>query len=457
MVNKTLIDKIISVLMVIDLALGLFFLAILLTFTLEYEGGLILDSPYTYIILLLIFVIPVCYIIYYLIIINTRYKKPFVFNRASFLTIKEKKKEKKNEEQRFPSLSAIDNEEKEEIKYDKITNLKDFCDDFQSFCATIDKEPLYYDISDIRAFIANLGTSKLMILQGMSGTGKTSIAIAFEKYVGNVLEPIAIQPMWKEKSDLVGYFNEFTKKFNETLLLNELYHSRLDNRIYIIILDELNIARIEYYFADFLSRLEVNEEQRYIEIVNDTWPNDPKEFADGKLLLGKNVFFLGTANNDESTFAISDKVYDRAMIINLNKKATPFKRNKVNSKVISYNDFESICEYSYKKFIKTNEYTKTNQIIAKFNYYLNKCFNINFGNRMSMQIFKYVPIYLDCGGTLDDALDDFITKKVLRKIESMDFLRLNDGIKQFLDFLNDNFDENSFKNAKKYLSKFLRR
>ena len=67
-----------------------------------------------------------------------------------------------------------------------------------------------------------------MILQGMSGTGKTSIALAFEQFIGNPTTVIAVQPVWKERSDLIGYFNEFTKKFNETPLLKELYRSNFD-------------------------------------------------------------------------------------------------------------------------------------------------------------------------------------------------------------------------------------
>ena len=81
-----------------------------------------------------------------------------------------------------------------------------------------------------------------MILQGMSGTGKTSIALAFEDFIGNQTTVIAVQPMWKERSDLVGYFNEFTKKFNETPLLKELYKSNFSDKIFIIVLDVVSRA-----------------------------------------------------------------------------------------------------------------------------------------------------------------------------------------------------------------------
>ena len=164
-----------------------------------------------------------------------------------------------------------------------------------------------------------------MILQGMSGTGKTSLAYAFGEYINNQAVVVPIQPMWKERTDLIGYYNEFTKKFNETTLFQKLYEANYNDQIYITVLDEMNIARVEYYFAEFLSLLELpDHKKRYLDVISDMWENDPKLLNEGKLLLPRNMWFVGTANNDDSTFAISDKVYDRAMVINLDKKSNPF-------------------------------------------------------------------------------------------------------------------------------------
>ena len=93
------------------------------------------------------------------------------------------------------------------VTFDQVTSLSKFCGDFRNYCAYNKK--LYYTIDDIRSFVANLATSKIMILQGMSGTGKTSIALAFEDFIGNQTTVIAVQPMWKERSDMVGYFVSF--------------------------------------------------------------------------------------------------------------------------------------------------------------------------------------------------------------------------------------------------------
>lgn len=291
-----------------------------------------------------------------------------------------------------------------------------------------------------------------MILQGMSGTGKTSIALAFEDFIGNHTTVIAVQPMWKERSDLIGYFNEFTKKFNETPLLKELYRANFTDQIFIIVLDEVNIARIEYYFAEFLSLLEYpNLEQRTLEITNDSWPKDPKYFKNGRLTITNNIYFIGTANNDESTFSISDKVYDRAMVMNLDKKAEKFEAPTVEKCKISNTRFEELGKNACNSYAK---YEELDEWIESLNKILMDSFNINFGNRMVNQIKKYVPIYEACGGTSEEAFDDFVTKKILRKLEGKDALKLNSAIAPFIDNLNLSFGKDKMLKAKEYVSKF---
>ena len=455
MVNKRLLDQIISILMIIDIFLGIFFLAFLLSYTLSDGGGFILSDPLVYVTIVCLFLIPTSYIIYYLVSSKVKKDEYFIFNRDSYLKVKNLRQSEQDKEKiRFSNLYEIDNTKRENIVFDSFTSFKDFCDDFRNYCAA--NLNLYYEENDIRSFVANLASSKLMILQGMSGTGKTSIALAFEKFIGNLLEPIAIQPMWKERSDLVGYFNEFTKKFNETLLLEELYKATYDDKIYIIILDEVNIARIEYYFAEFLSLLEYHDdEQRKLEISNDSWVNDPKNLINGKLHIGKNVYFLGTANNDESTFAISDKVYDRSMILNLNKKARPFVGNKVKERKISNSDFLALKDKIVSNFKTSSDYKDLLKNINVLDSLLNQCFSINFGNRMINQIVDYVPIYVACGGTKEEAFDDFVSKKILRKLEAKDYLRLIPAIKLFKEKLDESFGKNNMTFSNEYLDKFL--
>ena len=354
--------------------------------------------------------------------------------------------------ERFSELLTLDDNEKtiSDVTYDEVKSLQEFTDDFRNFCAY--EKKLFYTIDDVRAFIANLATSKIMVLQGMSGTGKTSIALAFEDFIGNQTTVIAVQPMWKERSDMVGYFNEFTKKFNETPLLKELYRSNFTDQIFIIVLDEMNIARIEYYFAEFLSLLEYpNVDQRTLEITNDTWPKDPKKLKEGRILIKPNVYFLGTANNDESTFSISDKVYDRAMILNLDKKAESFEGVPTRRVRISNTNFENLINNAVSVYTNFDELER---MIDKINAILIENFEITFGNRMVNQIRTYVPVYIACGGKEEDAFDDFISKKILRKLEGKDALKVSNKVDNTIDQINAQFGKDKMTRSIEYLKSF---
>ena len=158
-----------------------------------------------------------------------------------------------------------------------------------------------------------------MILEGISGTGKTSLPYAMGKFFGHDSHIIAVQPSWRDRAEMMGYLNEFTKKFNETEFLESIYETTYRNDPNFVVLDEMNLARVEYYFAEFLSLLEMPDtDQWLIDIVPDTQPGDPNHLVKGKMLLPQNVWFIGTANKDDSTFTITDKVYDRATPIENN-------------------------------------------------------------------------------------------------------------------------------------------
>ena len=340
---------------------------------------------------------------------------------------------------RFYMLTQIDKryETYKAPKYDKEITLKKLCDDFRAFSAG--KLKLYYDIEDIRRFIAGLSVTKLIILQGMSGTGKTSLAYAFGEYLNNKTVVVPIQPMWKERTDLVGYYNEFTKKFNETTLLYKMYEANYNDEIYITVLDEMNIARIEYYFAEFLSLLELpNPEGRNLDVVSDKWDNDPILLKDGKLRLPINMWFIGTANNDDSTFAISDKVYDRAMVLNLDKKAKKFDAPKFEPSKLSSSHLQKL-------FIEAqDEYSisdRNSRRIKKLDEYMIEKFHLTFGNRIMKQINSYVPVLVSCGGTELQAIDDILSRKVFRKLESKNPVYVRQQAEGLCAYLDELFGE----------------
>ncbi len=337
---------------------------------------------------------------------------------------------------RFYMLTEIDKEYAKYVRpdYDDKITLKELCEEFRNFSAG--KLKLYYDIEDIRRFIGALAVTKLIILQGMSGTGKTSLAYAFGEFLENKTVVVPIQPMWKERTDLVGYYNEFTKRFNETTLLYKMYEANNNEEIYITVLDEMNIARVEYYFAEFLSLLEIpNPDGRNLDVVADRWEDDPKLLQhNGKLRLPTNMWFVGTANNDDSTFSISDKVYDRAMVLNLDKKATPFEAEGSFRK-ISATHLEELMSKAQREYDLSDRNLRR---IKKLDEYMIKTFHITFGNRIMKQIRCYVPVLVACGGTELEALDDILARKVFRKLESKNPVHVKqmaDGVCAYLDEL----------------------
>ena len=158
---------------------------------------------------------------------------------------------------RFNKLHAIDLEFRDYKiqQYGNTFTLEELVETFRNFCAS--KLRLYYTTNMIRLFISGLSATKLVILQGISGTGKTSLAYAWGKFIKNDAIIASVQPSWRDRTELFGYFNEFTKKFNETEVLKGLYMANYTDDVYVTVLDEMNIARVEYYFAEMLSILEM--------------------------------------------------------------------------------------------------------------------------------------------------------------------------------------------------------
>ena len=355
---------------------------------------------------------------------------------------------------RFCMLKGIDEHRGEygHRRYDNRVTLERICEDFRNYAAY--KLKLYYEIDDIRRFVAGMAVSKILILQGMSGTGKTSLAHAFGEFVDNRSAVIPVQPMWKERTDLIGYYNEFTKRFNETRLLEKMYEANYSRDMYITVLDEMNIARVEYYFAEFLSLLELPDpEERYLTVVSDTWESDPVQLKNGRIKLPVNMWFIGTANNDDSTFAISDKVYDRAMVLDLDRKSERFAAPKTLPISLSAEHFQKLAEAAMAEYAVSSRNRKRLQMLDQ---YLIEHFHITFGNRIMKQIDSYIPVYIACGGDELAALDDILAKKVIRKLETQNPIYLRgaaDGLLTYLDELFGSEHMNTCKEAVRRLKR----
>ena len=350
---------------------------------------------------------------------------------------------------RFPQLSRIDSDLKNTsiVNYNNNQNLEQLVDDFRCFAAS--KLHLYYDASLLRVFFAGLACGKMIILQGISGTGKTSLAYAWSKF--NTLTPCvsSVQPSWRDRSDFFGYLNEFTKKFNETDALVELYTALYDDRIHTIILDEMNLARVEYYFAEVLSILEMPSRAEWlVSLVTDKAEGDPVKLDNGKLRLGGNIWYIGTINNDDSTFMVTDKVYDRAMPIDINTKVDPFDCRFQDAIDLNSEYLESL----FKKACEDHPISEKNlKNVGLMDDYVIKHFRIAFGNRIMKQLKTFVPVYVACGGDEVDAIDYFIAKKILRKFEQLNIAYIRDEFDPFIKYLHELFGEHKMFECVEYM------
>lgn len=285
---------------------------------------------------------------------------------------------------------------------------------------------LYYTHEEIATFIAGLGTTNLAILQGMSGTGKTSLPKIVAEAIHSNCDIVEVESSWRDKNELLGYYNEFSKIYTPKKFTQALYKAKLNSEVLtFIVLDEMNLSRIEYYFSDFLSLMENEPDKREIRLVNVKLKKINTEagyygLQEGHTLkIPNNVWFIGTANRDESTYDISDKVYDRANTMNFDKRA---KKAKYFSEPLNpkYVPVKVLLEL-FEKAKSSVEFTiDENPIIEEVERILEP-YNISFGNRIALQIETFVKIYSSCFELVEeaknDALEIILLSKIVRKLE----------------------------------------
>ena len=357
----------------------------------------------------------------------------------------------KEGESRFYKLTQVDLQyadyDREAEVFDNEITLEGICEQFRNYACS--RMGLYYEIRVIRLFLAAFSSTRLVILQGISGTGKTSLPYAWGKFLQNDTQIASVQPSWRDRSELFGYFNEFTKRFSETEVLKRMYEATYTDKVYLTILDEMNIARVEYYFAEMLSILEMpSREEWIVDLVPSGWPTDPKHIKDGRFVLPENMWYIGTANNDDSTFAISDKVYDRAIPINIDTKGVKFEAPYTENLNLSYKHLEAMFEECKEKYKVGDE---TMEKVAKLDDYVIEHFRLAFGNRIVKQLRDFVPVYVGCGGTEVDGLDYVLTNKIFRKFEGLNLAFIRDEIDGLISYLSELFGEENMQEAKAYL------
>lgn len=320
-------------------------------------------------------------------------------------------------------------------------NLVDISSYVQQWMAFKSDKPFYYSLETIRIFLAGLHMSPISILQGISGTGKTSLPREFAKalvsdgyYVGvdddnqnkAPYRICAVQSGWRDNMDLMGYYNSFEHKYKETDFFKALYTAnqpKYSDTLFLIILDEMNLSRPEHYFADFLSLLEQSPSERYIGLTNT--PNEvlPALIKGGKLKIPENVRFIGTANHDETTLEFAPKTYDRSNLMEMPKNHPDKKdfKSTVGSLNVKYSwlntKFEEAEQKQKDSFNKFHNFINSNDM-----KWLLMDKGIGIGNRLEFQAEKFISVFVESGKDKEKdvaiAVDHLISSRLFRSLKN---------------------------------------
>jgi len=278
----------------------------------------------------------------------------------------------------------------------------------------------------------------------MSGTGKTSLPKIFMEAIDGDCDLVAVESSWRDKNELLGYYNEFSRKYTPKSFTQFLYKATLNQNIPVfIVLDEMNLSRIEYYFSDFLSLMEARESGREIKLFDvQLFPGiegRPKYLSlkHGHTLdIPPNVWFVGTSNRDESTFEISDKVYDRAQTMNFDTRAPKVSsdRSDFAAKFLSCSELKRMFDDALAFEFDAETYEAINKVEQ-----LLRPYRISFGNRILKQMEDFVKVYTACSGKdadrhkyIHEAVDCIIFSKVVRKLELKQILDIDALTEQFI-------------------------
>lgn len=350
---------------------------------------------------------------------------------------------------RFPKLSQVDLKYRDwqPPAYDNDIMLEHFAEGYREFACN--EMGLYYSSEVVRRFVAGMAASKLLILEGISGTGKTSLPYSFSRYIDNPATIVSVQPSYRDRTEVLGYFNEFSKRFNETEFLRALYEAGLREDPSLIVLDEMNLARVEYYFAEILSVLEMPSHDEWVlDLVPTAWAGDPKALNGGKITVPDSLWFVGTANNDDSTFTITDKVYDRAIPIELNERADSFECPHHERVHVTSDHLQYLFQKAKVEHVVSEELLEK---MHKLDQYLQTRFRLAFGNRIIKQMYDFIPVYVACGGTELGGMDYIIARKVLKKFESMNVSFVRDEMSGLIEYIEKTFGEGGLPDSISYL------
>jgi len=296
----------------------------------------------------------------------------------------------------------------------------------------------YFDEHTVRTFLGSMAASRIILLKGISGTGKTSLPLFAADAMGAPRLRVPVQSSWRDRADLLGFYNAITKELNASKFTEAVYEACTPgyaNRPNFLVLDEANLSRVEYYFADFLSELEDDTNDRHTVTLLDqaVGTQHPTFLEDGReLVVPPNTWFFLTANEDESTFEIADKTFDRASVMQLDIRATPFAANDVSLPPVSFEGLRKAFDKAAASF----SMDEPKAFLDALEGVLKKELRIGYGNRFDTQLPAFAGVYVKAGGTPGPALDHFVRSKILRRLE----LVRDPGLKPAVQAVREVFD-----------------
>ena len=308
----------------------------------------------------------------------------------------------------------------------------EFMDLFEYECRRMG---LYYDEKDLYNFHTAMKTGGLVILAGMSGTGKSKLVQCYARALrlgGSQLLFIPVRPFWQDDADVIGYLDTLHNVYRpgDSGLMNVLTRANdYPGELHIVCFDEMNLARVEHYFSQFLSVLELEENRRYLKLYNEEYSSRiyNQNVFPPNVRIGSNVVFVGTVNLDESTYHFSDKVLDRANVITLNIKpyddVLKMEEERMQELPILSKSRENPITYDvYSSFKKVEREISLSPFESKFLWTLHEEFqkcsrNLGIGWRIIRQISHFLNnLPANAPLTREEAFDLQVVQRVLTKV-----------------------------------------
>lgn len=343
----------------------------------------------------------------------------------------------------------------------------------EHFEAVSKKDGLFYTKKDLINFHTAVKSSSLVILSGLSGTGKSQLVQCYAKALGLIddgFHMIPVRPNWNDDSDLIGFVDSMHMVYRPSdagfiNILMEACQERNKDKLYLICFDEMNLARVEHYFSQFLSILEMPEKSRILRLYSSEYESRLYNSDKYKptVEIGSNIRFIGTVNIDESTFHFSDKVLDRANVIKL--EIIPYTEWRTGEVTTKGSLFK---EWTYEEYQKLIRATKDNMLsdrerefLWKVHELLHSCGkNLGIGPRILKQIAKYL-VNLPVSDNIEnisrkEGFDIQFVQRIMTKIRgqreqlnSMFDIESENGLVKLFD---EYSDVSSFEKSRKALS-----